>query len=729
MYSTVAALVFVTDRFSYWQGSSHTTLQLVKYLKTNSPGTAIAPQLLIRKVRVMKNAGDLHGAEQALGELLVKESQVGEWVYKNKHDHQLVSAVCIQIKGDIQYNLGQWLQGAKLLIQSLILFSTLPIPDTKGISSSLAILANCLEQMSANEYVTLVHMYGLTASHPLLQAYYCSYEAAKRSQYTPLFYARHKCRAAEFMLHYSQLIPDELQKKAHLHIAAEDFKDSIQAHADLQSLTSREEFFVFVCAVYKLGVSYQAMATQGSLQQAQRIEKISMLLYEHYCSFTETILLDNEITKVITHCLNILHLSPFSDEDFSNTEGLTGTQGDKGSSGTKDTQALSSFSSEISNADNPGIQASLDGPKEELVFASHEDVLKVRNEGHSVTDKLKETWERVTTKSNSSDIVSAVIHSSCVNSEKNSGDMGLTVDRCCDTVKDSRSNVTMETVDRSFVTQSLEQETASLPAKRFLPPGSHTIQIQLQGLKLGSRQRVQGAVVWRYDSLSNEWRGEKTLAYVGDLLELEKGKEGAQRNAFMVEFINQEDPFAKYVAKSYKKAKNMQQYQQDVICQMTARHYAMLFNQELNRTDVNVGHIEFLPVVLLQLVNENGSLSGVYNVERYMAGEFVKLTNNLNFVRRWGLVSDLVLAFSHFTYQASNQQLIIVDIQGWTPASNQTGCTFLTDPQIHSVVYKCFGTGNLRQEGINSFWKEMHPLCNDLCTKLRLVRPNVKNSP
>lgn len=62
------------------------------------------------------------GAEQALDELLVKESQVGEWVYKNKHDHKLVSAVCIQIKGDIQYNLGQWLQGAKLLIQSLILF-------------------------------------------------------------------------------------------------------------------------------------------------------------------------------------------------------------------------------------------------------------------------------------------------------------------------------------------------------------------------------------------------------------------------------------------------------------------------------------------------------------------------------------------------------------------------------------------------------------------------------
>ena len=56
-----------------------------------------------------------------------------------------------------------------------------------------------------------------------------------------------------------------------------------------------------------------------------------------------------------------------------------------------------------------------------------------------------------------------------------------------------------------------------------------------------------GAIVWRYDFLSKEWRGDKTLACVGDLLELAKGKEGAQRNAFMVEFIDQEDPFAKYI--------------------------------------------------------------------------------------------------------------------------------------------------------------------------------------
>ena len=46
--------------------------------------------------------------------------------------------------------------------------------------------------MSLSEYISLAQIYGLRASHPLLQAYYCSYESALRSQYTPLFYARHK---------------------------------------------------------------------------------------------------------------------------------------------------------------------------------------------------------------------------------------------------------------------------------------------------------------------------------------------------------------------------------------------------------------------------------------------------------------------------------------------------------------------------------------------------------
>jgi len=42
------------------------------------------------------------------------------------------------------------------------------------------------------DYVFLAQSYGLKGSHPLLEAYACSCEAARKTQYTPLLYARHK---------------------------------------------------------------------------------------------------------------------------------------------------------------------------------------------------------------------------------------------------------------------------------------------------------------------------------------------------------------------------------------------------------------------------------------------------------------------------------------------------------------------------------------------------------
>jgi len=135
----------------------------------------------------------------------------------------------------------------------------------------------------------------------------------------------------------------------------------------------------------------------------------------------------------------------------------------------------------------------------------------------------------------------------------------------------------------------------------------------------------------------------------------------------------------------------------------------------------HVGEIQFLPVVLLQLVDSSGHVTQVYNAEPYMSGEFTKLTNNFDWKdekRR----TDLVLAYSHFTYQASNGKLIIVDIQGWAPHDSK-GCTYLTDPQIHSSVYRCFGTGNWQQKGFDKFWNMQHPKCNEICKLLRLTRP------
>ena len=60
-YKSAAALIFIMDRFVYWQGTSSWVIKTVNYIQKNSPRTAIAPQLIIRKARLMKNDGDIQG--------------------------------------------------------------------------------------------------------------------------------------------------------------------------------------------------------------------------------------------------------------------------------------------------------------------------------------------------------------------------------------------------------------------------------------------------------------------------------------------------------------------------------------------------------------------------------------------------------------------------------------------------------------------------------------------
>ena len=290
-------------------------------------------------------------------------------------------------------------------------------------------------------------------------------------------------------MRYSRLILDKVQRQAHLNISIEDFKDSIQAHIDLRSFKSRQEFFVFTCAVYKLGLAYQEMSTQDSIGRAQHLDRISKLLYEHYCSFPGIILLDQKIISLIAHCLDYLKLSHFIDGNVSQTEGLPFVREQVKSSCSLMNSVMPNATSEERETTKPWKIPETDCPVSSVIdgvnidFASHEDVLKKRSMGRSVTDKLSETREHMT-----ADIVSA--YSGKPQPEKNASENGMTVDRECDT-KDSNS-VVMETVDRSVITQDLELGTVPLLFDGFLPSKVLDIQLQLQVLQLDSSQRVQG---------------------------------------------------------------------------------------------------------------------------------------------------------------------------------------------------------------------------------------------
>ncbi|RHY62455.1 hypothetical protein DYB34_004155 [Aphanomyces astaci] len=111
----------------------------------------------------------------------------------------------------------------------------------------------------------------------------------------------------------------------------------------------------------------------------------------------------------------------------------------------------------------------------------------------------------------------------------------------------------------------------------------------------------------------------------------------------------------------------------------------------------------------------------LFTAEPYIPGDYTKYNNNSGWVGGDGhgtaaaTANDSQVAtaqaFSHFTYQHTKGQLMIVDLQG-------VGSIF-TDPQIHSLDATKYGHGNLGQAGITSFFATHK--CNRVCRALHLT--------
>lgn len=69
---TMAALIYVVDRAAYRFGASRALLQVLDILLDRAPHTPVAPQVIIRKARVMKDDGDLHGAVRVLDAVITR---------------------------------------------------------------------------------------------------------------------------------------------------------------------------------------------------------------------------------------------------------------------------------------------------------------------------------------------------------------------------------------------------------------------------------------------------------------------------------------------------------------------------------------------------------------------------------------------------------------------------------------------------------------------------------
>ena len=112
---------------------------------------------------------------------------------------------------------------------------------------------------------------------------------------------------------------------------------------------------------------------------------------------------------------------------------------------------------------------------------------------------------------------------------------------------------------------------------------------------------------------------------------------------------------------------------QDVVCQMMAGHYVTKFNEALQNYKRDI-QIQFLPAAHLQLITPYGNLEDCINVEPYLHGDFIKLTNNFAYADLKHHGKDLATALSHFSYCESKGTLMIVDIHPRLASSRGNRC-------------------------------------------------------
>ena len=150
-------------------------------------------------------------------------------------------------------------------------------------------------------------------------------------------------------------------------------------------------------------------------------------------------------------------------------------------------------------------------------------------------------------------------------------------------------------------------------------------------------------------------------------------------------------------------------HEESLEIQVVSNYLANKFEQ-INRDDKI--RLKFLDVDLIK-VKETGLY---YTIEEFVEGVFKKWSNNEGYVN----INDyahLLNAFSHWTFDITDEYLIVTDLQGFIYKNDDY---ILTDPAILCVDDNRFGSTNLGLIGIKHFFANHR--CNQVCKKLKLKR-------
>lgn len=163
------------------------------------------------------------------------------------------------------------------------------------------------------------------------------------------------------------------------------------------------------------------------------------------------------------------------------------------------------------------------------------------------------------------------------------------------------------------------------------------------------------------------------------------------------------DHSSNYIAKRYTDDVPMARYFDDVMMQMTTKLWATHYNQHNPPKKVDI-----VQMSVLEFKDRAGR--PYYHLERFIEGNYIKYNSNSGFVCD-DTLRHTPQAFSHFTFEASCHEQIVVDIQG-------VGDLY-TDPQIHTSLGFEYGEGNLGIRGMALFFSTHE--CNAICARLNLT--------
>jgi len=147
-------------------------------------------------------------------------------------------------------------------------------------------------------------------------------------------------------------------------------------------------------------------------------------------------------------------------------------------------------------------------------------------------------------------------------------------------------------------------------------------------------------------------------------------------------------------------------------CTSMAIQMRYQFNEAMKKARLPRRSIWFVPCYLYEYAPMGGGRAYFVGEQR-LDGEFVKFNGNNGYVNDSLPDSELLQAFSHFTFWRSKGFAMVVDLQG--VIDNRT--VLLTDPQVLSRR-QGYGRGDLGFEGIQRFFD--NHICGATCIALEL---------